>query len=194
MTFRAKNAFHIGFYIGAAIATMALASGCGGTSTPADTGYNGSDIGPTSASFVYADSWNELDIQAYQAKTVVSVAAHFTIDRNACGKEGYGVLSLSVWNGISTDINAFMKTTPLKDSRCYPAPDGNRLDGTVDLVDLNGKKIHLLESKNGDVCSFDMDADASQRLITTLNTIVLQANNTDAVCAWAQPQPVPTSH
>jgi hypothetical protein len=83
-----------------------------------------------------AQGWQTIDMIANQAETKLDTLGHFDTSRNACGQEAYGTVDLALWNQMVQLTNSALSSpaTPEDKMNCFDAPNGNRMDGTVDLI------------------------------------------------------------
>ena len=139
---------------------------------------------PVSKNIIYAIGWSDLLINANYAKTTVTVAAHFSTTRNACGKEAYGPIEMDAWNDLATHMNAAIKAGPSRNEYCVAAPlDGKYMDGTVE-VKVNGATRTLYEFKDWQICSTIEDHKTSDALLALLNQLIILADKEDCPNGW----------
>jgi hypothetical protein len=107
---------------------------CGGADSPTQDA-NQDDAHPPGPAAIYAQGWLTIDMTANSAETKLDSLGHFDTSRNACGREAYGNLDVDLWNQISDQTNkAFLSPSVSAENNCFPRPDGNKMDGTVDLL------------------------------------------------------------
>jgi hypothetical protein len=110
---------------------VACSGGSSDSSDPADPGNQ--TPGQTADN---AQGWQTIDMIADQAETKLDSLGHFDTSRNACGHEAFGTLDLVLWNNLVDESNQAMAMPALSEDHflCFDAPDGNRMDGTVDFI------------------------------------------------------------
>jgi len=164
-----------------AMAAFNLSCDSSGNNSAAAGNGDAASPPPQLADFTYAVNWEGVVMQANYAKTKIDTAAHFTTDRNACGKDAYGSLDTTTWNTISKDINAIILTAPLDDKNlfCVPYPDHYKMDGNVSVELGGGKMRDLFSNVGGQICSTIRDPALSNDLLDALNTVVLRADKED---------------
>jgi hypothetical protein len=170
------------------IAVAALNLHCDSSSntpSPSQNTNGGSAVIPPPQldNFVYAVNWDNVIIDNWNyAKTTVDTAAHFTTDRNACGKDAYGAVDNVTWNTLARDVNSVITTTPLDEKNLFCVPDAYpyRIVGDVTVVDLTNKKTRVLFTfVDSQICSTIRDPGVSNEVLDAINTIVLQADKED---------------
>jgi hypothetical protein len=112
-----------------------FACGGGADSSPQDPNQDDTAHPPGPAA-IYAQGWLTIETVANSADTKLDSLGHFDTSRNACGREAYGNIDVDLWNQISDQTNkAFLSPSVADDTtNCFPRPDGNKMDGTVDLL------------------------------------------------------------
>lgn len=151
------------------------------TSPPADTNPA---TQPTQV--LYASGWQEITILANWAMTKVDAAAHFSTSRNGCGKEEYGAIDLALWNKIADGANNLSKTEPLpqSDEYCIPIFDGNKMDGTVELILTPALKKPLFEARYDKICTTIANKELAENFLHIINEIVIMADKEGCPNGW----------
>lgn len=139
------------------------------------------------------EGWTQLIMFANSAKTTIDTMAHFNTNRNACGKDAYGVIRPSdLWNKLIKYTNLAIKNPPRTEEYCtstHQELDSNGyykkyMDGSVQAVVDGGTKRTLFEQKGSDICTTIDDPLVSNTLFTILNQIVLIADKEDCPNGW----------
>jgi len=106
---------------------------CGGSDSTSQN-PNQDDARAPGPAAVYAQGWLTIVTNANSATTKLDSLGHFETSRNACGHEAYGNVDVDLWNLISDQTNkAFTSPSVASDGNCFARPDGNKMDGTVEL-------------------------------------------------------------
>ena len=150
------------------------------------------DLPAESPNVVYPKDWSQVIINANFAKTIVTTVAHFSTDRNACGKEAYGPIDLEAWNGFTKNLNEAIPQLATQSSAspyCVPAPsDDLKFMNDKVQIKLERKSITLYEyiiDENGEqICSKLKDHELSNRLLTYVNKIIVAADKEDCPNGW----------
>jgi hypothetical protein len=106
---------------------------CGGSNSTSQN-PNQDDARAPGPAAVFAQGWLTIVMTANSATTKLDSLGHFETSRNACGHEAYGNIDVDLWNLISDQTNkAFTSPSVSSENNCFARPDGNKMDGTVDL-------------------------------------------------------------
>jgi hypothetical protein len=131
-----------------------------------------------------ASNWTELTIQANSAKTTVSTAAHFATDRNACGKDAYGVMGLDDWNSLANHLNVAVLQEPASTPYCVATPDSYPYMNDSVVVALTQGKRTLYELKDGQICSTVQDHQLSDALLADIQKVIVSADKEECAQGW----------
>jgi hypothetical protein len=124
---------------------------------------------------------------ANQAKTDVDSSAHFDTSRNACGREADGALAAQLWNQLANDVNLILLVPPLPDRtpNCMDIPDGNRMDGTVDVYnDKVKREVFFYRAGDSQVCSTIQNTQLAMDMLNALTQLVTLADKEDCPNGW----------
>ncbi len=141
------------------------------------------ELSPISPHVTYADGWEEVIINANQAKTKIGVGAHFGTNRNACGRDAYGSIQLEDWNMFAKYMNAAMKGQFSSEETCLDSPDTRFMDGITEVKTGEQKKV-IYEYKGGMICTTIADPEVSKNLLKVINSLVIQADKEDCPNGW----------
>ena len=152
------------------------------TSDGEDTG-----LSPQSAAVIYASDWSEISFISNYAKTSISVGAHFTTSRNACGKDAYGAIALQDWNTIALQSNYLVQNPPTGPDYCVPIPDNNLYLGRAGIsaeMKTSYGKIILFENIGNEICSKIQDHAVSDTLLQAISHVIETADKEDCPNGW----------
>ena len=178
------------------LSILTLTVACGTAPSPqdlSDSSENTADeeLSPYSPQVIYATQWSEVMIQSNFAKTTISVGAHFSTTRNACGRDAYGAIPLNSWNELAEALNQAVNTS-LSEEYCMPEAqelDQNgyikkHIDGSVQIKLESKKMLELFQAKDGMICTQLQDRKLAEKLHRSLNTQVIRADQEDCPHGW----------
>jgi hypothetical protein len=174
-----------------------LLTSCGPKSTinfqpvPLENFPSEEELMPYSSQVVYAKNWSEIIIHANFAKTTITIGAHFSTTRNACGRDAYGAIPLQAWNKLAQSINQAV-STPLGEEYCMPEAQEldsqgyykKHVDGSVEIKLDDKKTLVLFLVRDGQICTHLKDHALAETLHQGLNNQVAQADREECPNGW----------
>lgn len=173
---------------------MLLSLGCGKQNSnpspiaPSQAIETGEELTPYSENDVYAQGWEGVVIDAFWAKTTISASAHFTTNRNACGKDAYGAIDLETWNQFAANVNKIILMTPLATETCVDPPEDTDkfMNGTVEVNLENKAKKILFEYKDWQICNKIKDPKLAKETLKIVNQLITTADKEDCPNGWGR--------
>ena len=159
-----------------------------GTTAPVTPPSPVPSASPTS--HIGAAGWREVEIQANWAKTKIDFTGHFTTDRNACGRDAMGVMTLEFWNGFTPKVNAALKDPVSTEKLCIETPQHYKIWQYSDSViirmdDGSSKKLFEID-RSQEICTYFTNRAVLMGFLDALNDAVVLSDKEDADCGWGR--------
>lgn len=162
-----------------------------GLSDPEPTTAPDEELTPYSNEVTYARKWSEIILHANFAKTIITLGAHLSTSRNACGRDAYGAIPLEEWNTLAQAANSAVDS-PLGPETCFEEAqelDQNgyikkHVDGSVQIKLENQQTLDLFYAQEGQICTHLKDRTLAQHLLHQLDQEVIRADREDCPNGW----------